>query len=77
MLHFLDDLFLDAFLLLHSRLHGLAILKRCVRVVKQLFELANLEGTRLFESHSASTPTVVIEVAIVAESLIVDAAISR
>ena len=76
MLYLLDDLFLNTFLLLYGRLHGLAILKRCIRLVKQLFKLANLKGSRLFEGHSASTATMVIEVAIVAESLVVNAAIS-
>ena len=76
-LYLLDDLFLDAFLLLHGRLHRLAILEGRVCLVEQLFELANLQGTRLFEGHSASAPTVVIEVAVVAEGLVVDAAVSR
>ena len=47
MLYLLDDLFLDTFLLLYSRLHGLTFLKRCVRLVKQLFKLAYLDSTRL------------------------------
>ena len=76
-LYLLDDLFLDAFLLLHGRLHRLALLECRVRLIQQLFELANLQGTRLFEGHSAPAPTVVIEVAIVAEGLVVDATVGR
>ena len=46
-LNLLDDFFLDAFLLLNGRLHSLTILIRCVCLIKQLFELANLDLTRL------------------------------
>ena len=70
-LNLLDDFFLDAFLLLNSRFHGLTILERCVRLVKQLFKQANLDCTRLLKGHSASVGTIMcFEVTIVAEGLI-------
>ena len=77
MLYFLDHLFLDAFLLLHSILHRGALLEGGSSLTEQLLKHAYLERARLFECHAATTPAMQIEVAVIAEGLIVDATVGR
>ena len=76
-LDLLDDLFLDALLLHHRVLHARALLERLVRLVEQVLELTDLERARLLERHAAAAATVQVEVAVVAEGLVMDAAIRR
>ena len=76
-LYFLDDFFLDSFLLLYSILHGRALLEGSLCLIKQLLKHTNLVSASLFECHSTTAPSVVIEVAIVAEGLIADATVGR
>ena len=76
-LYFLDHLFLDTFLLLHSILHRGALLEGCLSLIEQLLKHANLKSAGLFECHSATTPAMQVEVAIITEGLIVDATVGR
>ena len=77
MLDLLDDLFLDAFLLIHRVFHLRAIVEGLRRQVEQLLELADLVLAGLLESHASSAAAMVVEVAVVAEGLIVDPAVRR
>ena len=76
-LYFLDDLFLNALLFLYSILHGRALLEGSLCLTEQLLKHTNLISTSLFECHSATTPSMEVEIAIVAEGFIADATIGR
>ena len=76
-LYFLDNFFLNTLLFLYSILHGGALLKGSLCLTKQLLKHANLILTSLFECHTATTPTMVVEVAIVAKGFITDATVGR
>ena len=76
LLHLLDDLFLDAFLLEDLSLHGGALLVGCFGRAQELLKLVDLECAGLFERHSATAASMQVEVAVIAEGLIVDAAVS-
>ena len=72
---FLDDFLLDALLLAHSGLHLRALLESSLCVTEQLLKLIYLKLTGLTECHTAATPTMQIEIAVIAERLVMDLAI--
>ena len=74
-LHLLDDLFFDAFLLENCVLHCGTLAKGFLCLIKQLVKLVDLQGAGLFQCHATSASTVLVEVAIVAECLIAHATI--
>ena len=76
LLHLLDNLLLDALLLKDLSLHGGALLVGCFSRAQKFLELVDLECAGLFERHSATAATVQVEVAVIAEGLVVDAAVS-
>ena len=76
-LYFLYDFFLDTFLLLYSILHGGTLFEGGPCLTEQLLKHANLKSAGLFECHSATAPAMQVEVAIVAEGLIMDATVGR
>ena len=76
-LYFLDDFFLDTLLFLYSILHGGALLESSFCLTEQLLKHANLVSTSLFECHSTTAPSVIVEVTIVAEGFIADATVGR
>ena len=72
LLDFLDDFFLNALLLTDSGLHLRALLEGSLCMTEQLLELIYLKLTGLTECHTAATSTVQIEIAVIAESLVMD-----
>ena len=74
-LDLLDNLFLDAFLLQDSVLHRGTLSKGLLCLVEQFVKLIDLQCARLLQCHAAATSTVLVEVAIVAESLVTDATV--
>ncbi len=76
-LDLLDDFLFDALLFKNSVFHGRALAKGFVGLVEELLELVYLQGGGLLEGHSATAASVQVEVAIVAEGLVVDAAVRR
>ena len=72
----LDDLFLDTLLLHNRALHRSAFREGALSRTEKLLKLADLELTGLSKGHTATTATVQIEVAIVAQGLIVNLAVS-
>ena len=75
-LDLLDDFLLDTLLLKHSVLHRGALIQCLVSLAEQLLELVDLERAGLLECHAATAATMQVEVAIVAEGLVVDATVS-
>ena len=76
MLNLLDDLLFNALLLHDSVLHGATLLECGLGLVEQLLELADLEGTCLLEGHTATAAAMIVEVAVIAKGLVVDATVS-
>lgn len=77
LLHLFDDFFLDTLLFHHSVFHGGAFLEGCASLVEQVLKEVDLERARLSQGHAATAARVQVEVAIVAEGLVVDAAVGR
>ena len=75
LLNLLDDLFFNALLLEDLGLHGRALLVGALSGAQKFLELADLERAGLFERHSATAATVQVEVAVIAEGLVVDATV--
>ena len=74
--YLLDNLLLDAHLLLDGVLH---IRARCILVIcllEHIFKLINLLGSSLLQSLTSSAGGMIIEVAIIAESLVVITTVS-
>ena len=76
LLDLLHNFLLDALLLQYRRLHHRALRQRCVSLSQKLLELSDLIGTRLLQGHTTATATMIIEVAVIAERLVVDSAVS-
>ena len=76
-LYFLDNFLLDTLLLHDGVLHVRAGLEGRVGLIEQLLKLIDLESARLLQGHTATAPTVFLEIAVVAQGLVVDAAVRR
>ena len=76
LLDLLDNLVLYTLLLQHIVLHCGALLEGRSALVQKLFELADLKSTGLLEGHTTTAATMIIEIAVIAESDVMDAAVS-
>lgn len=75
LLYFLDNLLFDAFLLRHRVFHIGAVCESFIGLLEEFLKLINLVRARLLKCHTATTSTMIVEVAIVTEGLIMDPAV--